>query len=250
MKFGEFDCGKKIKMMFRIKYVKYLLQRIYYEIYFNIKPRDSSVKISFIIPTIWRSDFLEELVEKLTSSQFAGEIILIDNAGENGRGLSRFSKLKVVNSAHNLYVNPSWNLGAKMAQYDYICLCNDDIIFDIDKTLKLISRALPKCRGIIGVDRSCLGKVVGWPWVRLKLDREFPFGILMFMRREYYVEIPNELKIWYGDDYLFTKIKGPHLTIKGINISTKMSSSSASPQFDAIKQEDRSFWNKIKCADE
>jgi hypothetical protein len=54
------------------------------------------------------------------------EIILIDNDKTKTSDLS-FLK-SILNSAlHNLSVNPSWNMGVKIAKNELICFCNDDI---------------------------------------------------------------------------------------------------------------------------
>jgi len=222
------------------------VKRLILESIINFSPfsKYKENKISFIIPTIWKSSMLEELIERLSKSDYAGEIIIIDNKGENGRNLIKYKKVKVYNSPENLFVNPSWNKGAELATYKKIAICNDDILFDT-RYLAQISKALDKNIGIIGVDRSCL-EYSGREslWLRYTADRRFPYGILMFMNKDKYVNIPEELKIYSGDNYLFEYIRRPHFAIKGIKIITQMSSSSGSEEFKLIKMNDMKIYKE------
>ncbi len=60
----------------------------------------------------------------------------------------------------------------------------------------------------------------------------------MFMRRQDYVQIPTDLKVWRGDDYLFRRQVRRNLVMLGIDIRTHMSTTSDDPAFDAVKEAD------------
>lgn len=226
-------------------YLTYLSKRLMLELWMNILISGKQEQISFIIPTIWRSSMLEQLVQQLSKSELVGEIIIIDNMGEGGRNLTQIDKVRVHNSPENLLVNPSWNLGVQLARFDKVALCNDDIIFDTS-ILKDVSRVMNKKIGLIGVDKECFkNTTTKSPWFRYVVDRAFPFGVLIFFRKENYVAIPEELKIWCGDDFLFDYVKGPHFAIKGVSIKTQMSSSSGSEEFRKLKQLDVEIYNQF-----
>ena len=202
------------------------------------------ISYSVVIPTIWKSAVLTELVEALDISDWVKEIILIDNAGEEGRHLHTYSKVKVLNQPTNLYVNPAWNLGVSLAQSPYVILCNDDILFD-PGILKEVSKMVVRDDiGLIGVYENCFFKSPTRPqkfhW-RYQPMMCWGFGTLLIFHKQDYLPIPKELKIWNGDSFLFTQIPKTHLGINGISIQTKMSSSSDLPVFNPIKEAD-SLW--------
>ena len=84
-------------------------------------------KVTVVIPTLQKNKIiLSNLIRSLDSDEFVDEIILIDNSLQGFKGNSK--KLKVIMPDKNLYVNPSWNLGVKLAKNEIIALLNDDFI--------------------------------------------------------------------------------------------------------------------------
>lgn len=204
------------------------------------------ISYSVVIPTIWKSAVLTELVEVLNSSDWVKEIILIDNAGEEGRHLHTYSKVKVQNQPTNLYVNPAWNLGVSLAQSSYVILCNDDILFN-PSILKDVSKMVVREDiGLIGIYENCFFKSPTRPqnfhW-RFLPKMCWGFGTLLIFHKQNYLSIPKELKVWYGDSFLFTQMTKTHLGISGISIQTQMSSSSDSPVFNSIKEADLQWYD-------
>lgn len=61
----------------------------------------------------------------------------------------------------------------------------------------------------------------------------------MFIRTRSYTPIPEGLRIWYGDDYLFNHQTHRNLYFRRTRIETCMSTSSGDSLFDSIKQRDR-----------
>ena len=85
-------------------------------------------KISIIIPTLQKNiTVLTMLLNQLISDKTVEEIIVIDNSKK--RLNKKSNKLKVIIPDKNLYVNPAWNLGVKLAKNEYIGILNDDLIF-------------------------------------------------------------------------------------------------------------------------
>lgn len=82
---------------------------------------------SVIIPTLLKSELIWKLLDDLNNCPAVGEILVIDNSG---RFKSDLEKVKRVEVPENIFVNPAWNLGVSLAQFENICLCNDDVNFD------------------------------------------------------------------------------------------------------------------------
>ena len=71
---------------------------------------------SVVIPTLWRPATFIQLLQQLDASDDVMEVVVIDNARDQRPELPVLDKLKLVDKGENLYVNPSWNLGVRMAK--------------------------------------------------------------------------------------------------------------------------------------
>jgi hypothetical protein len=150
---------------------------------------------SVVIPTMWKSNRILSMLNILENSKYVKEIILIDNNPEEKPNLSPSSKLIYYTENKNIFVNPAWNKGFELSNYDLI-LCNDDIeIPNIDDVLFLISKSEYDFIGISFEESSEL-KI-------LDIDI-FPnngYGSFIFVKN--YIKIPEEYKIYKGDFILF-----------------------------------------------
>lgn len=172
-----------------------------------------SKKLSIIIPTLQkRPEFLFQLIDSLVKDSSVGEIIIIDNAT---KGFDYDSnKVKVIIPKENLFVNPSWNLGAKQAKYDYLGILNDDICIPDNFCSKIIQQ-INDNTGVIGtngysmINKSYEPESITDNSFRLEETTytTFNFGVMLFLHKNCFYEIPDDLKIFYGDDYLFFKNK-------------------------------------------
>lgn len=180
-------------------------------------------KISIIIPTLQRDvTVLNNLIASFLRDKTVGEVLVIDNST---KGFNYDDdRVRVIVPQENMFVNPSWNYGVENSKYEYIALANDDIKIPD----KLCARVLEKFTneiGIIGMSsknvidtRDKNGNVIldintvdigdaG----EIKLEptdfRTLNFGVLMFFKKTNYVKIPNELKIFFGDDWIIEKAK-------------------------------------------
>ena len=67
----------------------------------------------------------------------------------------------------------------------------------------------------------------------------------MFCKKENWVEIPNNLKIGYGDDWLAITNK-PHFSLlHKTKIETEMSTTSSRKEFNSIVSSDIRTWTQI-----
>lgn len=85
--------------------------------------------ISFIIPTIWKAKEIYQSIEQFKRVKDKNaELIIIDNTCSDFH--DNDPRITVMKCSNNIFVNPAWNLGVKLAKNEYICLLNDDIYFN------------------------------------------------------------------------------------------------------------------------
>lgn len=218
-------------------------------------------KISVIIPTMQKSlEVLFKLLYLLQKDESVSEIIIIDNACKGLDINSELSKVRVIIPQNNLYVNPSWNLGVKEAKEDFWTLFNDDVIPPenfCSNVLKLLSKDI----GILGINTKYVENVLDEKLYstiqtpktsKIKLKkvsgRTRDFGIIMFGHKNSYYEIPQEMLIWCGDDYLFKMNKDnnkQNYIISGQKIKHLHSLTSNSSNFSQIKDNDLAYFKKF-----
>ena len=202
-------------------------------------------EFSVIIPTLQRSDELHPLVEQCAAHPLVLEVLVINNAPEPLHWAS--PKVRVLQQAENIYVNPAWNLGAREARGKYLAILNDDVLFDpalFDLAAKWLRR--PGV-GIVGPNGSCFNRpTMGDVKVRPTYARPMGFGTAMFMRRAFYVPIPETMRIFHGDDWLFEKAPRRCWTFWDFPIVTEMEVTSGDPAFNPVAVEDGVAWASLK----
>lgn len=184
-------------------------------------------EFSVIIPTLQRAKELHELVEMCAAHPRVLEVLVINNAPEALAWES--PKVRVLQQAENIYVNPAWNLGAREAQGRFLAILNDDIEMQAD-VFDYAARVLRRGHfGILGPDSTCFSHDGGGRmFVRPEPGQGLHFGTAMFMRRSSYVPIPEDMLIWGGDDWLIHHAPMPPAVILGARFRTEMSVSSRS----------------------
>jgi hypothetical protein len=206
-------------------------------------------KFSVIIPTLLRCpNITNKLLESLCDDASVSEILVIDNTESmlSIKELMSNDKIKIHHSGQNLYVNPSWNYGVSLAKEDNIAIVNDDITIP-NNLLHTISQANLKDLGVIGAFQGSIQQVQNpnrFNIQKVELmpvsERMWGYGIFMVMHKSTYIKIPEEMKIWCGDDYIFhqNKLFGKQNYLLNCTIQTKMSTTSDDPIFDEIKNND------------
>jgi hypothetical protein len=155
----------------------------------------------------------------------------------------------------NLFVNPSWNLGVRMSKSNNIIISNDDILFDVNyfiNCLKNINENHVKFEdlGIVGMhsDNYKLESNSNNPIFQTHgmTKNEGGWACLIAFNKKNWTPIPEQLKIYYGDNFLLGLGK-QILDMQGLKIETKMSSS-ANTSVDWVKtvtDNDLIEWLKI-----
>ena len=166
---------------------------------------------SIIIPTLQQDNYvLNMLLYELLNSACVGEIIIINNACKEMMFSDK--KIRVINTDKNIYVNPAWKLGIRESRFEYIGLLNDDIIFP-KNIFEQIYNFIKQDSGIglIGLDsinKTEKSEICGYPEdCEIKFSevdvRGNCWGAAIFGRKSDFYEIPEDMKVWCGDDYLF-----------------------------------------------
>jgi len=205
-------------------------------------------KFSVIIPTMWKSEYTIELLERYSQSKYVGEIILINNNKAETPQISKIDKLKVITPNENIYVNPAWNLGIELSQNKNITISNDDILFDIDEYYYYLEQTKEMLEfGFIGShsDNYTLTESKG---VNIEIyDNKTNvggWGCLFSFSKELWKPIPEVLKIWYGDNW----IHGTNeliLQLRGLAIQTRMSTTSDLDEVRDVRDNDTIQWGRL-----
>jgi glycosyltransferase involved in cell wall biosynthesis len=165
--------------------------------------------ITFIIPTLWKSNKIYDTISSVKRCQNQDiELIIIDNTNSDYE--SDDHRIKVIKQKQNIFVNPAWNLGVSISKNQYVCLLNDDLSLNVTCLLNNFESLVKSDPdfGAIGLykrnfnvdhynDDNDKLSLVG-------LDsRAFGFGCMMIFKKENYIEIPECFEVFFGDDYLY-----------------------------------------------
>ena len=218
---------------------------------------NSLSKVSAIIPTLWKAkEFTDHLVNVLVEDESVGEIIIIDNAPTDFCYTNE--KVCTLKQSENLYVNPSWNLGIEESDYDKFIILNDDIIIPYNFVSSL-EGLLTEDKGVIGIDYKAVIAIDGFideniTFLDRKITlksirmRDWGFGIVIAGNKKSYHEIPENIRIWHGDDYLVQlnneRTKTSYV-IDNVPIFTKMSATSDLAEFEEIKNIDTLMYDRF-----
>ena len=201
------------------------------------------MKWSVIIPTLWKPDSFPKLLQELEGNDSVDEILIIDNAPNNRPKIALGKKVNRLEQQSNIYVNPAWNLGAEMARNEYICICNDDVLFDSAEIFGFLKSNYTK--GMIGIHPDSFNPDTwnsGIPVLSNEIHITQMWACLFFLRKSKYRPIPTELKVWWGDAWLAWHTRPSFSLITAVR--TKHSESVSSPEFQSILDKDTRLWNE------
>ena len=202
---------------------------------------------SVILPTLWKLDYREEL-QKIHDSSVVGELILINNDRKNtpnwflGMDLK---KLIDVRPDENIFVNPAWNLGVRMAKHEHCLLFSDDVVVDSYAFLQQTDEYLKQYNSLIGCSEQCytVDRTHNFEIVDETENRPFGYGSIMAFRTKTYKPIPECYKIWFGDNIMFRRyresISDGAKSFKNLGMrKTKTSVSCSSENIKKVCEED------------
>lgn len=174
-----------------------------------------------IFPTMWKFDRFLDFLEDLVQNDYVGEIIIVDNNFEKRpqENILKNEKIKFLNFGKNIYTNASWNEAVKISKFEKICICNDDVIFD----LRLLRKAEPHVTqelGVMGIsaapwyEHHIEGKIIIKEYGQN--DGQWGFFLCFFVHKASYQPVPETLKLYFGDNFIYDNCLFNNLTIKVI----------------------------------
>ena len=218
-------------------------------------------KISVIIPTMWKSEGFIHRLAKLSNIETIGEIILIDNTPNTN--ILPIPKVIHIIEGENTFVNPAWNKGVNLAKWDKLCIMNDDVEVHDELFINILPH-ITEDKGMIGLHefhgngvwedepgvdktRSELLRGNRFPLkvIPIHVNRRPGFGCLWFIHKKSYVPIPHQLKVWYGDDYIYYRTGKPNWAMMNVDIVGKPSQTSDLSEFDEVKINDQRLWHSL-----
>lgn len=179
---------------------------------------------SVVIPTLWIPETFLTQLSLVSKHSLVDEIIVISNNRSSLPKKALPDKVKLIDLENNIGVNPAWNLGVSCAKNDKVLLINDDILFDTD-IFSWFDKVSYEDFGCIGVDPL--------PKNKKKIEevkkRNHGFGFLFCVNKKTYTPIPEDINIFFGDDWIFVSCaeKGfKNYCVKGFTFSGEESASS------------------------
>lgn len=160
--------------------------------------------ISVVVPTMWKFAPFLNFLQDMVACDLISQIIIInnDNQATPLHKVLLDSKITLLDYGQNLYVNPSWNLGVHHCKNDIICIANDDLLFDLRVLSKILKEFLPT-HGCVGVQTWATTNTGLINYISAWGQDLTGFGQLMFVYKSNWVDIPCELNIAYGDNFIF-----------------------------------------------
>lgn len=208
-------------------------------------------KFSIVIPTLWKSDRTKKLLSDLSECEYVDEIIVIDNTLTDATD-NTIGKIRTVSFGENIYVNPAWNWGIHHAKNASIALINDDINFN-PNIFEVITKDVLNQFGIIGMGEGNYKSlnIDGDPILEVWQPgvNDWGWGCFIMLNRKYWIDIPNNIKIWYGDNVIKDLNPSPKAVLRNFRVDTEMSTTSDEPIWNERKKEDyENFINYLRNA--
>jgi glycosyltransferase involved in cell wall biosynthesis len=204
-------------------------------------------KFTIVIPTLWKSDRTEKLLSDLNASEWVDEIIIIDNTLTHISDTTK-DKIRTISFGENIYVNPAWNKGIELAKNNSIALLNDDINFN-PNIFEVITEDVLNRFGIIGMGEGNYktAKEEDEPVIEEWREgvNDWGWGCFIMLDKRDWVNIPDNIKIWYGDNFIKDVNPKPKAVLRNFKVETEMSTTSDEPIWDDRKREDQI--NFINC---
>lgn len=202
-------------------------------------------KYTIIIPTLWKSNRTLKLIDDLKQCEFVDEIIIIDNKSDRVEDKTE-GKVRLVSFGENIYVNPAWNKGIELAKNDCIALCNDDINFN-PNIFGAITENVLTYSGIIGMGEGNYKDPIDeerGPYIDMWKPgvNDWGWGCLILLKKSHWLRIPDEIKIWYGDNIIKDINQVAKGCLRNFRVETEMSTTSDEKEWDEVKKKDYEYF--------
>lgn len=175
-------------------------------------------------------DPLEYSLYEACESNLINKIIIIDNSG--GLFKEKISidskKIQVLTMPANIYVNPAWNLGVSKCDSEYIIIMNDDVFCNakvygqIEEVMKEENVGICSVQTDICTDtQDYIDNLssVCWPIVTNNIFGNINSNItgwFFCIKKKLWQDIPDQIKIWYGDNIVYDNVRNRGFLTKNI----------------------------------
>jgi hypothetical protein len=208
-------------------------------------------KYTAVIPTMLKSPRLKKLAEDLQNSEYVDEVIIIDNSGNLEPSLEPHPKQKYICEGKNTGCNPAWNKGVRLSSNELIVICNDDVNFD-PIILGALTDEVVESAGVIGMgagnydenfDNSQNPYLEEW----FSGVNDHGWGSLMMLKKSMWIDIPENIIVWYGDNFIKEVNQVKKSILRGFKVETEMSTTTDLPELNEIKNQDRiNYFNYLR----
>ncbi len=180
---------------------------------------------------MWRASETDELIKRYDDCGLVDEIVIIDNdTSAKNVDLTKYDKVVHIEEPENTFVNPAWNKGVSICKNEDIIISNDDILFDVNKYLDVVSNSNISY-DLIGLWRGSFKRLrrrFGFTDKSIKKGHSvgYGWGCLFFCKKSTWKPIPEEYKIYAGDTWMMQEYKDIyeiHIDIDGTWGTTSMS---------------------------
>jgi len=205
---------------------------------------------SVVALTMWKCNRFQQTLRELSKHPLVGEIILIDNTSNDLK--IELPKLVHILEGKNTYINPAWNKGVSLAKYDKLLILNDDLWFDWN-ILSTLEEHITEEIGLIGMAEENFDNPLNEFGLEPINHRNGGFACAFFIHKNNWIDIPLEMKLWGGDDWLFVKNRQngkQNYKIVGFKLEGEVSGTLENvdliPTLNPIKQRDlelKQFYN-------
>jgi len=176
-----------------------------------------------IIPTLLypEQELFGHLLNTLRRSGVIGKIIIVDNT-EGGKFRAAFKhlinqKFEIIEDGIDRYVNPAWNFGVSKCSSEFYLLLNDDVL--CDELVLAATNTLLETRDDIGLVTVALLSNCGVDeyeklaerfsrdnvQVDFRVNSRGGQGCYTAGRVKEWINIPENWKIWGGDNFMYDK---------------------------------------------
>ncbi|MBU0973855.1 MAG: hypothetical protein KKC20_24670 [Proteobacteria bacterium] len=211
-----------------------------------------AVQYTVIIPTMYfHNEKLQRMLDVYTANPLIYEILLVNNNKIPENNLSSL-KLRKIGLGINLYVNPSWRLGASLADTENIILANDDILIkgDLEELLVKINEVGLEGK-VFGPSANCYrskglyeGDIVIEAGKTPKMNHGY--GTFLILTKTTFLKtyIPKDIKVWFGDMILYEKWNA--YTFKGVEIETAFAGTTSKIDLKGRMELEKRAYYKMK----
>ena len=213
--------------------------------------------LSIIVPVYNQFEYTQMLLTDLHKVTTPFELIIIDNASEDKTETFFTNRVpyydylvdyKYLRQDRNIYVNPAWNLWVSQASWEYIMIINNDITIDAVWFEKPLINALFDNVMISSPLYTVWEDTISNDKIWYQNNRYNPNNICghcFVMRKEHYPVIPESLRIWFWDNFIYETMKKrgmiqvvcPDSTIHHFESKTVKNSN-----IDAVIATDKAHW--------